>query len=127
MTLEANVAQNHHLVIAVDLFERFLQDLGGILAIAGKELFERTHHARRRLDQAFAVGIVAGKANDGAYRGLNLSPLGPAAAKAALQRLQRVQGLQGMDSAVHEMVSFGGASCHGYSTRRFKSCVSEMD
>src|SRR5215471_10406698 len=32
MTLETNVAQNHHLVIAVDLFERLLQDLGGILA-----------------------------------------------------------------------------------------------
>src|SRR5689334_309228 len=105
MTLEANVAQHHHLVITVNLLERFLQDLGGILAIAAKVFLERANDARRRIDQAFALGIVARPANDGAYRGLDLGALGPAV---AIQALQRLQGLQGVDSAVHALSPLAG-------------------
>ena len=35
MALEANIAQHHHLVIALDLLEGFLQDGGRVLGIAG--------------------------------------------------------------------------------------------
>ena len=108
MTLEANAAQHHHLVITVNLLERFLQDLGGILAIAAKVFLERANDARRRIDQAFALGIVARPANDGAYRGLDLGALGPAVAIQALQRLQGLQGLQGVDSAVHALSPLAG-------------------
>jgi hypothetical protein len=84
-----------------------LQDRGGILAIAAKELLERANHPRRRLDQAFAVGIVARPADDGADRRLNLGLLRLAVTIAALQRLQGLQGLQGVDGAVHSSSPVG--------------------
>src|SRR5262249_21384961 len=126
MTLETNVAQNHHLVIAVDLFERLLQDLGGILAIAGKELLHRANDPRRRFDQAFAAGLIGRPADDGADCGLDLGPLRLAVAIKALQRLQRLQGLQGLqgvDSAVHSSSPLAGLLLRAW-TRSFRSYVS---
>src|SRR5262249_24146081 len=85
-----------HLVIALDLLEGLLQDLGGILRIAGKEFLERARHPRRRLGKPVAPRIVAGPADDGSKRGLDLG-----AARAIALVMKVVGALKGMDIAAH--------------------------
>src|SRR3546814_7461326 len=89
----SDVAQHHHLVIAFDLLEGALQDLHGIAVIAGEEFPIGPHHAIRRSHQAFAAGIVAGPADQGAYRFLGLGLAGAARSEehtAELQSLMRI-------------------------------------
>src|SRR5262249_61406288 len=85
-----------HLVIALDLLEGLLQDLGGILRIAGKEFLERARHPRRRLGKPVAPRIVAGPADDGSKRGLDLG-----AARAIALVMKVLGALKGMDIAAH--------------------------
>jgi hypothetical protein len=54
-----DVAQQHQLVVAADLFERPLQIFPGIGLVAGEQLTIRLHHAARRIEQALAVRVVA--------------------------------------------------------------------
>ena len=77
MALEANIAQHHHLVVARDLREGFLQDRGRVLCVAGEVFLERTGDPRRRFPKTFAIGIVAGPADQGPHRGLGLGALRP--------------------------------------------------
>src|SRR5712671_4393189 len=77
MTLEANAAQHDHLVVAFDLLKGPLQDLDRVLGVAGKEFLEGARDARRRVEQASPLRIVAGPTDDGADRRLDFGALGP--------------------------------------------------
>lgn len=70
MALDADVAQQHHLVIAIGFFEGAAQDFLGIFAIAGEELLIGPHDARRCVDQPFPVRIIAGPAQQRANSSL---------------------------------------------------------
>src|SRR6185437_15564791 len=70
--LEADVAHHDHLVIALDFRERALEDLRGILPVAGEELLVRARHARGRVAQSLPRRIVTGPANQGSYGFLGL-------------------------------------------------------
>ena len=76
VALEADAAQHDHLVVAFGLREGLGQDLLRVLVIAAKVFLVGARHARGRLDEAVAVGIVAGPADDGADRGLDLGAAG---------------------------------------------------
>ena len=68
MRFEADVAQHHDLVVALDLLEGPLQHVARILIVAGEEFLVGAHDAIGRADQTFAVGIVAGPADQRADR-----------------------------------------------------------
>ena len=74
---ESDIAQQHDLVVASDFFECALKVLAGILGITGKPLFIRVNDPRRRPEQPFAVGIVAGPADEGAHGVLSLGAQRP--------------------------------------------------
>src|SRR3546814_19348649 len=61
--LEADVAQQHHLVVALDFLEGALQQVDGVHCVAVEELVEGLHYALRRASEALAQGIVAGPAD----------------------------------------------------------------
>src|SRR5215470_14046613 len=65
--LEADVAQHHDLVIATGFLESTLEIVAWMVLVAGKPLLIGAHHPRRRRAQPFAVGVVAGPANERAY------------------------------------------------------------
>src|SRR3954464_1525886 len=79
MAFEANAAQDDHLVVAFDLLKGLLQDFGRILRIAGEILLEGARDPVRRIAQTVARGIVAGPADHGPDRLLDLRPLRPLA------------------------------------------------
>jgi hypothetical protein len=66
MALQADVAQQDDLVVAVGLLEGALQQGNGIDAVAGEELLILADDPAGRVDQALARGIVAGPAQQGA-------------------------------------------------------------
>jgi hypothetical protein len=58
---EADVAQQHDLVVAADLLEGPLQVLARIIEIACEPLLVGARDAPWRSDQGFAIGIIAGQ------------------------------------------------------------------
>ena len=61
--LERDVLQQHDLVIAADFLEGAAKMLRGIFLIAARIFPPRARDAPRRIEQAFAVGVVAGPAD----------------------------------------------------------------
>jgi hypothetical protein len=90
--LSKRIAQHDHLVVALDFVERLLQDGRRILGVAGKKFFERARYPRGRLDEAFALRVVAGPSDDGAYRRFDLGARWP-----PLFRMQGPDRLQRAD------------------------------
>ena len=76
MALEADVAQDDDLVIAVGLLEGALQKLDGIGVVAGEIFLIGARDPRRRALQAFAVGIIAGIFQQEPHRRLGLVAAG---------------------------------------------------
>jgi len=72
MALERNPAQHNHLIVAFDLLERLLKDVDGVLRVAREILLERACDAARCLDQAVALRIVAGPADNRAHGRLDV-------------------------------------------------------
>ena len=72
--LEADVAQHDDFVVAAGLLEGALEIFARIVVIAGEPFLIGAGDARRRGQQAFAVRIVAGPADERAHRGLGLGP-----------------------------------------------------
>ena len=60
--------KQHDLVIAADLVEGPRQMPRRILLIAHRIFAPRPRHPARRIEQAFAVGVVAGPADQGPHR-----------------------------------------------------------
>lgn len=79
MTLEANAAQDDHLVVALDLLKGLLQDFDRIPRIAGEIFLERACDAIGRFAQTIARGIVAGPADHRPDRLFDLRFVGPLA------------------------------------------------
>src|SRR6185437_2821329 len=67
MAFDADVAQQHDLVVAVGLLEGAFQNGDRVFLVAGEELGERAHHAAGRVEQALALGVVAGPAQQHAH------------------------------------------------------------
>ena len=72
MALERNTAQNHHFVVTFGLFEGLLQDLLGVLPVAGKVFGESFDQAARGFAQPVAIGVFANPAQNVAKRGLRI-------------------------------------------------------
>ena len=72
MRLERDVLQEHDLVIAADLLEGAAEMMRGILLIAARIFLPGAGDPRRRVEQPLAVGIVAGPADQGAHRLLDV-------------------------------------------------------
>src|SRR5690606_23976599 len=72
VAFELDVAQHDHLVVAADLLEGALEVLARVLAIAAEPVAVGIDHALGRVEQAFARGIIAGPAQQGADGGLGL-------------------------------------------------------
>src|SRR5918993_778905 len=68
MALERNVLQQHDLVIAADLVEGPAEVDRRVLLVAASIFLPRLGNTPRRIEQAFAVGIVARPADEGADR-----------------------------------------------------------
>ena len=66
--LEADVAQHHHLVIAVGLLEGAREDQHRVVPIAREVLLIGPHHPLGRADQPFPVRIVPGPEDQGPDR-----------------------------------------------------------
>src|SRR6516165_1878759 len=77
MRFEPDVAQQDDLVVASDFFKGPLQIVTGILEITGIPFFVCTSDASGCSDQPFAIGIVAGPANERAHRAFGLRARGP--------------------------------------------------
>src|SRR5580658_346417 len=77
MGLEADVAQHDDLVVAAGLLEGALEVFARVVVVAGEPFLVGARHPRRRGAKPFAVGIVAGPADQGADRGLGLRPRRP--------------------------------------------------
>ena len=67
--LETDIAQQHHLVVTLDLFEGALQQHHRIDRVALEVFIVGARHPFRRAGQAFAGWIVAGPAYHGRDRG----------------------------------------------------------
>jgi hypothetical protein len=65
---EWNATQDDHLVVAIDLLERSLQNLLGILAVARKVLAIRAQDPIRRIAQSVASRLLAHPTEHGADR-----------------------------------------------------------
>jgi hypothetical protein len=61
--LEADVAQQNHLVVTLDFLEGALEQVEGVDGVAGEELLVGLYDALRRAGQAFARRVVAGPAD----------------------------------------------------------------
>lgn len=61
------MSRSDHLVVAVDLLERPLQDFSRVLAIARKEFLVGPHDTVRRTNEALPIRIVARPADQGAH------------------------------------------------------------
>src|SRR4051812_3809754 len=72
MRLEADVTQQHDLVVAGDLFEGTLQILARVVEISGKPFFVGANEAARCAAKPFALGVVAGPADQSLDRGFRL-------------------------------------------------------
>ena len=66
--LERDVAQDHDVVIAADLPEGPLQDLGRVLLVALEPFRVGPRHAGRRIGEPLPVRILPGPADQGANR-----------------------------------------------------------
>src|SRR5262249_56048596 len=76
MRLGTDVGQEDDLVVASDFFKGPLQIITGILEITGIPFFVCTSDASGCSDQPFAIGIVAGPANERAHRPFGLRARG---------------------------------------------------
>ena len=63
--------------VALDFLEGLLQHLDGILAVAGKKLFERTRDARGSLGQTITVRVISGPFDKGSDCCFDLGPVWP--------------------------------------------------
>ena len=72
MTLKVDVAQQHHLVIAIGLFEGTREHVDRICIVSGEELFIGSGDSIRRAQQALTIGIVAGPSQQCADRRFSL-------------------------------------------------------
>jgi hypothetical protein len=77
MALEGNSSEHDHFIVSFDLLEGLLQEQGGVLCVAGKVLFEGARDAGRSFEQAGAIRIVAGPADDRPQRRFDFRPVGP--------------------------------------------------
>jgi len=66
--LEADVAQQHHLIVALDLLEGALQQIDRIHRVALEEFFGGFHHALWRAGEPLARRIVTGPADQRFHR-----------------------------------------------------------
>ena len=57
--VDVDVLEHDDVVVTMHFVERTREILGRVLVIAREPFRESVDHARRRIDQAFAVGIVA--------------------------------------------------------------------
>ena len=57
MGMEGNVPHQHHIVIAIDFFEDFGENFGGIFIIATEQLFIGFDNPFGCIEQAFAAGV----------------------------------------------------------------------
>jgi hypothetical protein len=69
--LERDVLQQHDLVVAADFLEHARQVAGRVLGIAEAVFLPRAGNALRGIAEPFAVRIVAGPADQRAYRFLH--------------------------------------------------------
>ncbi len=76
VALEADAAQHDHLVVAFGLLEGLGQDRLGVLAVAREIFLIGARHARRRLGEPVAVGVIARPADDGAEGRLDFGAAG---------------------------------------------------
>ena len=67
MRREADIAHEHHIVVALDLLEDAIEGVGGIFTVALEQLLVGLDHPLRRIAQAFACRIVAGPAQQDAH------------------------------------------------------------
>src|SRR5215207_1012912 len=89
--LERNIAQDDDLVVAADFFERSLKDLHRILPIALEPLFVGANDASWRVEEPFALWMLARPADQGPHGLFGLAP-----ARAFLGvRLSTPQGFEG--------------------------------
>src|SRR5262249_27274820 len=76
MRIERDVADEHEVVVGADLRERALEHVGRAFAVAAEQLLVGVDDARRRVEQALAIGIVAGKGDQRAHGRDGLVPRG---------------------------------------------------
>src|SRR5207302_1223321 len=88
MRFEADVLEDDHLVVTIDLVEGTLQQLDGIGFITAEEFLVGAHHAIRRAAQSLARRIVPGPSDERAYGGFRGLAVGPPAPS-----LQRYRGI----------------------------------
>ena len=67
-----DIAQHDHFVVAVGLLEGAAEIVKRVFAVTGAKFLVGAHHARRRVDQSFSVGILADEAQDRPHRALGL-------------------------------------------------------
>ncbi len=77
VALEADVAQHDHLVVALDLLEGALEHRHRVLLVAAEPLAIGAHHAAGRVEEALALRVVAGPAQERLHRLLGLGHGGP--------------------------------------------------
>jgi hypothetical protein len=65
--LEWDVLEQHNLVVAADFMENTREVIGRIFEVALAIFLPRARNALGRIEQAFALGIVACPAEDGAH------------------------------------------------------------
>ena len=73
---QPDIAQDDHLVIALDLLEGAFEELHRVFPIAGEPFFKGARHTGRRVQQAFAFGVVTGPTKQGAYGLLGIGAVG---------------------------------------------------
>src|SRR6202045_2420689 len=72
MGLEGEISRPHGLVIAAGLLEGALEIIARVVVVPGEPFLVGARHPRRRGAKPFAVGIVAGPADQGADRARGL-------------------------------------------------------
>ena len=63
MGFQADIADQHDLVVAIDFLERTAKDIGRVFLVALEEILPGAHHAIRGVDQAFPARVFPDKGN----------------------------------------------------------------
>ena len=70
---DADVAQHDQFIIAADFLENAFEIFARVGFVAGKKFAIGTHHAGRRVEQTFAVGVFTGPADQRAHGGFGFA------------------------------------------------------
>src|SRR6266540_235933 len=105
MGVEGDIAHQHEVVVFPDLAEGAVEYLGRAFAIAAIELFVGVDHALGRVEQAFALRVIARKGDQRAHCSFGVLARGSRRSGGLSDMVGKLRLAQRLDDSVHNGLS----------------------